>query len=181
MSSSWPYPLQPQGPGPHAHKGIIASCSVNMVRDPQGSYVVIPIAASGVATPNNTVTHWSLSSISKKVGPRCQSPFHERFLEGCSSPFIPLAEHLTARRAWCKQCLPGWWTPNVLRPGIVGMRGSMIIRLRPCTNWPSTRTPMRLQRSMKLQSAVQIYGWLTKYTPSCGSFLNKRHAKKCVS
>ena len=26
---------------------------------------------------------------------------------GCSSPFMRLAEHLTALRAWCKQCLPG--------------------------------------------------------------------------
>ena len=30
--------------------------------------------------------------------------------------------------------LPGWRKPVVLRPGIVGMRGSMVIRLRPCTN-----------------------------------------------
>ena len=33
---------------------------------------------------------------------------YERFLGGCSSPFMRLAEHLTAFRAWCKQCLPGW-------------------------------------------------------------------------
>ena len=26
---------------------------------------------------------------------------------GCSSPFMRLAEHLTALCAWCKQCLPG--------------------------------------------------------------------------
>ena len=31
----------------------------------------------------------------------------ERFLEGRSSIFMRLAEHLTALRAWCKQCLPG--------------------------------------------------------------------------
>ena len=30
-------------------------------------------------------------------------------------------------RAWCKQCLPGRWKPGVLRPGIVGMQGSMVI------------------------------------------------------
>ena len=40
-----------------------------------------------------------------------------------------LAEHLTALRAWCKQCLPGWCKPDVLRPGIVGMRGSMVARV----------------------------------------------------
>ena len=27
---------------------------------------------------------------------------------GCSPPFMRLAEHLAALRAWCKQCLPGW-------------------------------------------------------------------------
>ena len=32
---------------------MIASRSVNMVRHPQGSYIVIPIAVSGVATPEN--------------------------------------------------------------------------------------------------------------------------------
>ena len=29
-------------------------------------------------------------------------------------------------------CLPGRWKPDVLCPGIVGMRGSMDMRLRPC-------------------------------------------------
>ena len=38
----------------------------------------------------------ALSSINKKVGTRCRSPSDERFLEGCSSPFMRLAEHLTA-------------------------------------------------------------------------------------
>ncbi|CAN0267594.1 unnamed protein product [Laminaria digitata] len=28
-------------------------------------------------------------------------PPHERFLVGCSSPFMLLVEHLTALRAWC--------------------------------------------------------------------------------
>ena len=50
----------------------------------------------------------ALSSISEKVGTRCRSPSHERFLEGCSSPFMRLAEHFTTLRAWFKQCLPGW-------------------------------------------------------------------------
>ena len=40
--------------------------------------------------------------------------------------------HLTALRAWCTRCLPGWCKPDVLRPGIVGTRGSMVIRLRQC-------------------------------------------------
>ena len=50
----------------------------------------------------------ALSSMSEKVGTRCRSPSYERFLEGCSSSFLRLAEHLTVLRAWCKQHLPGW-------------------------------------------------------------------------
>ena len=80
-------------------RGMIASRSVNMARHPRGNCMVLPIAVSGVATPENKVTHWSLSSISKKVGTRCKSPSYERFLEGRSSPFMRLAEHLTALRA----------------------------------------------------------------------------------
>ena len=36
-----------------------------------------------------------------------ENPSQKRFLTGRSSPFVRLAEHLTALRAWCKQCLPG--------------------------------------------------------------------------
>ena len=96
---------------------MIASRGVDMVRHPRGSYIAMPIAASGVATPENESNSLALSSISKKVGTRCQSPSYERFMKGCSSPFMRLAEHLM-----------------VLRSGIVGMRGSMVIGLRPCTN-----------------------------------------------
>ena len=39
-------------------KGIIASRSVDVVRYPRGSYIVIPIVVFGVATPENKVTHW---------------------------------------------------------------------------------------------------------------------------
>ena len=39
-------------------RGMIALRSVNMVRHPRGSYIVIPILVSGVATPENKVTHW---------------------------------------------------------------------------------------------------------------------------
>ena len=90
---------------------MIASRSVNMVRHPRGSCIVIPIAVSGVATHQKTkYNSLALSSICKKVGTRYRSPSYERFLEGCNSPFMRLAEYLTALRgfAWCKQCLPGW-------------------------------------------------------------------------
>ena len=91
----------------HRVRGMIASSSVNMVRDRRGSYIVMTIAVSGVATLENKETHWSLSSISMKVGTRCRSSSFERFSEGCSSPFTRLAEHLMALHAWCKQCLSG--------------------------------------------------------------------------
>ena len=57
----------------HRVRGMIASSSVNMVRDRRGSYIVMTIAVSGVATLENKETHWSLSSISMKVGTRCRS------------------------------------------------------------------------------------------------------------
>ena len=114
--------------------GMIVSQSVNMVRHSRGSYIVVPIAVSGSGPTGNYVNPLKLSSISKYVGTMCRSPFYERFLEGCSSPFMRLAEHLTTLRAWCKQCLLVLWKLDVLRPGIVGMRGSMVIRLGPCTN-----------------------------------------------
>ena len=60
-----------------------------------------------------------------------ESPPHKWFLVGCSSPVKRLAKHLTTPCAWCKQCLPGRPKPDVLHPGIAGMRGSMIIRLWP--------------------------------------------------
>ena len=108
---------------------MIASRGVNMVRHPRDSFIrVIPIAGHTRKQSNSS----ALPSICKKVGTRCRSPSYERFLEGCSSPFMRLAEHLTALRVWCKQCLPGWRKPDVLRPGIVGMRGCMVIQLRPC-------------------------------------------------
>ena len=54
---------------------------------------------------------------------------------GCSSPFAHFTQYLTALRAWSNQCLPGRSYPDVLPPGIVEMRGSMVIRPRPCMTW----------------------------------------------
>ena len=115
-------------------RGMIASRSLNMVRHPRGSYIVIPTAVSGVATPKKEHNSLALSTISKKVGTRCRSPPYERFLEGCSAPFMRLAEHLTALRALV-QAMSAWSMKTRRAPsrGIVGMQGSMVIRLRPCT------------------------------------------------
>ena len=66
---------------------------------------------------------------------------------GCSSPFMRLAEQLTALRALVQAnvCLV-WWKPDILRPGIVEMWGSMVTRLRPCTNLAHSRPPAFLLR-----------------------------------
>ena len=53
----------------------------------------------------------------------------KRFVVGCSPPFMRLAQHLTALRAWCKQCLPRRQKPDMLCPGIAAMRRSTVIRL----------------------------------------------------
>ena len=42
---------------PHKGNGRV-SRSVKMVRHPRGSHTVLHIAVSGVATPENKVTHW---------------------------------------------------------------------------------------------------------------------------
>ena len=61
-----------------------------------------------IATPENESVRSTLSSIRKEVRlTRCRNPPRNRFLVGRSSPFTRLAEHRTALRAWCKQCLPG--------------------------------------------------------------------------
>ena len=75
---------------------MIASRSVDMVRHPRGSYIVIANAVSEVVTPEKQSDSLALPSISKKVGSRGRGPSCERFLEGCSSPFMRLAERITA-------------------------------------------------------------------------------------
>ena len=87
-----------------------------------------------MATPEIKLIH-------RSCYPYASSP-QERFLVRCISPSMRLAEHLTALRAWCKQCLPGRLKADVLRPGIVGMPTSMVIRLRPCmvSSTPTTTT-----------------------------------------
>ena len=83
---------------------MIASRDVDMVRSPRGSHIVIPgFWSSHTRKQSNSL---ALSSVSKKVGTRCRSPSYERFLEGWSSPFMRLAEHRTALRAWYKHCRP---------------------------------------------------------------------------
>ena len=49
-----------------------------------------------------------LNSVDAVIHMQESPPPQGRFLVGCSSPFMRLAEHLTALRDWCKQqYLPG--------------------------------------------------------------------------
>ena len=101
---------------------LITQCdSVYMARHPRGSCIVHPLLLSlEAAPPEKKSINSTLSSIRK------------RFEVGCSSPFMRLVEHLTAFRASCKQFPPGPSNPDELRPSIEGMRGSTVIRPRPC-------------------------------------------------
>ena len=81
--------------------------SVHMARHPRDSYIVSPSLLLEVATPKNKLIHSTLSFVRKEAGTRCGSPPNQWFLEGCSSPFMIITEHLTALRAWCTPCLLG--------------------------------------------------------------------------
>ena len=74
---------------------MIVSRSVYMVMHPRGSYIVYPLLSL-------EWRHQKINQISRRCHPYA-SPLHKRFLVGCSSPFMRLAKHLTALRAWCKQ------------------------------------------------------------------------------
>ena len=68
---------------------------------------------------------------------KCKTiPPHKRFLliVGCSSSLHATSPtpHGASRLVQANVCPFGEKTRRVLRPGVVGMRGSMVIRLRPC-------------------------------------------------
>ena len=71
---------------------------------PRGSYIVYPLLSLELGTPENKSIRWTPSSSKWDA-----SLLQKRFLVGCSSLFVQLAQHLTEIRAWCKQCLPGQW------------------------------------------------------------------------
>ena len=95
-----------RGGEPHLCANVVISCSVYMVRHPQGSYIVYPLLPPlDVAIPEKKLLSKLLSTC-KKVRTRCRRPPHTWSLAGCSPPFVRLAEHLTVLRAWCTGCLP---------------------------------------------------------------------------
>ena len=93
-----PKSLKEKGPKstpPSTTAMIVSRSSVNTVMHPRGSYIVIPIAVSGVATPENKVTHWRCHSYARKVGrkdavhPSCDSPNTSRgFALGASNEWL---------------------------------------------------------------------------------------------
>ena len=103
---------------------------VHTVRHPRGSCIVSPLLSLEVATPQNKST-----TVIHAVIHTQENPPQTRFLVGCSSPFMRLAKTPD------DVCL-GRLKPDVLRPGIAGMRGSMVKRLRPCMTI-STPPPYR--------------------------------------
>ena len=70
-----------------------------------GYQVSVSLLSLEVATPTNKCIHSTLSSVREEVRPRCGSAPHKWFLVMCSSPFMQLAEHITALRAWCTRYL----------------------------------------------------------------------------
>ena len=51
---------------------------------------------------------YTLSKLSPHTAPVLYPPPLPPPLEECGLPFMRFAEHLSALRAWCKQCLRGW-------------------------------------------------------------------------
>ena len=65
-----------------------------------------PVSGSG-HTRKEKNPFEAVNLVCKKVRARRGSPPHKWFIVECSSPFMRLAEHITANRAWCRRCLPG--------------------------------------------------------------------------
>ena len=61
--------------------------------------------SNGVMQATNEWAHWNLNQLIRRYP--CASSPDERFLVGCRSPFVRLAEHLTTLCAWGKQRLRG--------------------------------------------------------------------------
>ena len=118
-------------------------CTKYMVSHPRGNCIVSLLLSLEVTATENMQMNLKLLSTCKKVRARCESPPHRRYLVGCNShPTCDrLVQHVTALRAWCTRCLPGRWKPDMLRPGIAEMRGSIVLRPRLCMKLPPPPSP----------------------------------------
>ena len=122
-------------------------CSTINIESLKNDAPILRIDSCQPPPPSFCLSKWSHQKVYQLVR-RChpvqESPPHKRFVVGCSSPFMRLAQHLKALRAWCKQgCLVGKKS-DALRPGILVMRGSMTIRLQPCMTMGTTSLPPSL-------------------------------------
>ena len=100
---------------------MIASRNRNMVRRPRGSFIVVtPIAVSGVATPENKETHWRCHPQCNKNGHTVPNFVLQRNLEGCSSPFMRFADHLTALPSRLVQAMSAWLVKSRRAPSRLG-------------------------------------------------------------
>ena len=82
---------------PHLRaRGMVASTRcVCSERHSRGSHMVHPLLPLEVTTPENKSIRSTQSSNMQ------ESPPQKRLLVMCSSPFMRLAQHITALRAWC--------------------------------------------------------------------------------
>ena len=87
-------------------------------RHPRGSYIVLTLLSLEAGIPRFKLTRWSCHPWHMIYMQAPQSRYKGSIV-ACSLPFMCLAGHLTARRAWCMQCLPGRSKPDMLRPGII--------------------------------------------------------------
>ena len=94
-----------------------------MVKHPRRSYTVTPLLSLEVATRENKPMNSALSFICKKVRAWRRNPPHT--LHATRRTPHGASRLVQAISAWSVK-------PDVLRPGIVGLRVSTAIRLQPC-------------------------------------------------
>ena len=92
---------------PPSHR-MIASRSVKMARRPRGSYIVVPIASSGVVTPENKV--WPIGAVIHKQGSmhkvpnsvlRARGSWKDAVHPSCDSPNSSRRFALGASNVFC--------------------------------------------------------------------------------
>ena len=104
--------------------------------------MVSPVIGHLLRQHNKYVNEWIHPKTSFDAVIHLQErPPHKRFLVGCSSPFMRLAEHLTAIRVRLKQWLVVWSVKTKRAPSRHCRDGSMVIRLRTAMHVMSTPPP----------------------------------------
>ena len=141
-----------------------------MVRHPRGSYTWYP---------HCYLCKWPHRKMNQLIEAVCHpqaSPRHTRFLVGCSSSCVRLAGHLTFRFALgaSNVCALVGEKPKVSpsRHRMMGMRRSMVIRLRPCM---ISRVHRNLQyRTVDLAVLCYQLQWLSQGERNTPTRLERR-------